>query len=188
MNTHAMFRHACPGRVGIPPFLACAVLVVACHHTRGHAPALALPKVAGLNRTRLALVRGMVADGTLPSALVAPLTALRRNADLALQLQGHGNNETGTGCPERGPWTVTAAPNLPPSGDRHDFSYISTYAWPCNATCPRSSGAHCDQWWRRPVFYCLPCRARPALLLLPPCVPHCLAHTSLHARVAADWC
>jgi hypothetical protein len=34
----------------------------------------------------------------------------------------------------------------------HDFSYISTYAWPCNASCPVHYGTHCNDWWRRPSW------------------------------------
>jgi hypothetical protein len=36
---------------------------------------------------------------------------------------------------------VTANPMTPPSGDKHDFSFVTTYAWPCNAMCPENLGA-----------------------------------------------
>lgn len=50
------------------------------------------------------------------------------------------------------PWSVTNKPTTPPSGDKHDFTYISTYAWPCNAECNQTAFgvAHCKDWWRRP--------------------------------------
>ena len=36
------------------------------------------------------------------------------------------------------------------SGDPHDFTYLSTYAWPCTAECNTSkfTAAHCEDWWR----------------------------------------
>lgn len=47
---------------------------------------------------------------------------------------------------------MTNTPMTPPSGDKHDFTYISTYAWPCNAECNTTAFTpdHCKDWRRRP--------------------------------------
>eukprot|EP00038_Savillea_parva_P009743 m.185575 g.185575 ORF g.185575 m.185575 type:complete len:519 (+) comp16481_c0_seq1:78-1634(+) len=105
-----------------------------------------LPNVVGYNATWMAHVRALSLAGTLPAYLQRPLVALKQAADGTLPFKGSDH------CPEAGPWTVTANPMTPPSGNKHDFSYVSTYAWPCNASCPQSFGAHCNQWWRRPSW------------------------------------
>lgn len=104
------------------------------------------PAVIGLNGTRLAQVQDMIASGTLPVRLQPALKSLTSEADNAMTLKGSSS------CPEDGPWTVTMNPMTPPSDDKHDFSYVSTYAWPCNAPCPQKFGAHCSDWWRRPSW------------------------------------
>jgi hypothetical protein len=102
------------------------------------------PLVLGYNRTHLAAIRRMIATETLPQRLAAPLAALQLSATNHLALLGSSagshlpsNGLTHAyGCPEHGPWSVTAKLVTPPSGDKKDFTYISTYAWPCNAECP----------------------------------------------------
>ena len=51
---------------------------------------------------------------------------------------------------EEGPWAVTDKQMLPPSGDRHDFFSTSSYAWPCNRTCPFTF-ADCSHWCMPPL-------------------------------------
>jgi hypothetical protein len=110
------------------------------------------PPVIGLNGTSLLAIRRLVASGSLPAPLQPALAALLRAAQVALQFKGHGNQGQHLGCPETGPWSVTAKQVTPPSGDKRDFTYISTYSWPCNTECNHSTwGAHrCQDWWRRP--------------------------------------
>jgi len=123
------------------------------------------PPVVGLNGTSLLAVRQLIAAGSLPAPLQPALAALLRAAQAALQLKGHAHASqhdllrgghplqggAPLGCPETGPWSVTAKKIVPPSGDKHDFTYLSTYSWPCNAECPASYGAHrCKDWWRQP--------------------------------------
>ena len=109
------------------------------------------PPVVGSNGTTLLAVRQLIASGSLPAPLQPALAGLLRAAQVALQFKGHGSQEQHLGCPETGPWSVTAKEVVPPSGDKHDFTYISTYSWPCNAGCPASYGAHrCQDWWRKP--------------------------------------
>ena len=112
-------------------------------------------RVLSSNHTWMAGVREKVRSGTLPARLQRPFAALVRSADSTLPLtlpQAAGQSAVPHGCPERGPWSVTKKSAVPPSGDRHDFAYISTYAWPCNAACPAAYRTHCDQWWRRPAW------------------------------------
>ena len=72
-----------------------------------------VPATVVLNGFRLALTRGLVRAGV--PALQAPLAELRRQADAALTA---------------GPWSVTDKPQLPPSGDKHDYLSQAPYWWP----------------------------------------------------------
>eukprot|EP01046_Picozoa_sp_COSAG06_P004141 COSAG06_NODE_169_length_21469_cov_23.096865_7_plen_512_part_00 len=110
------------------------------------------PAVLGLNATALVLVRQLISEGKLPPRLQPALSALRQSADSAMLLRGWQGwlNRSGHeyGCPETGPWSVTSKTIMPPSGDKHDFAYIDTYAWPCNARCNVTdfSPEHCKDW------------------------------------------
>jgi hypothetical protein len=113
-------------------------------------PQQAPPAVFGLNASHLLVVRALIAAGTVPERLKPALANLRRRADAALRFKGHGSGNFG--CPEDGPWSVVNKPMTPPSGDKHDFTYVSTYAWPCNALCNETTFTpeHCKDWWRPP--------------------------------------
>jgi hypothetical protein len=106
------------------------------------------PAVFGLNASHLLVMRALVAAGAVPERLKPALADLRHNADTALRFKGHGSGSIG--CPEDGPWSVVNKPMTPPSGDKHDFTYVSTYAWPCNALCNATTFGveHCKDWWR----------------------------------------
>jgi hypothetical protein len=110
------------------------------------------PDVYGLNATALVLVRTLIEKGTLPQRLQPALEQLVRSADSALLMRGHGKN--GYGCPEQGPWSVVNKQVVPPSGDKHDFTFLTTYGWPCNAECnlTQFTAEHCKDWWRRPSW------------------------------------
>ena len=110
-----------------------------------------LPAVVGLNGSALVRVRALAKAGTLPLAMQSAFAALRAKATAALAM--HGNGHSSTTCSERGPWSVTGkVDHVAASGDLHDFTYLSTYAWPCNAECNTSKFtlAHCKDWWRIP--------------------------------------
>ena len=110
------------------------------------------PEVYGLNATALVLMRTLIRQGTLPQRLQPALQQLRRSAESALLMRGHGKN--GYGCPEQGPWSVVNKKVVPPSGDKHDFTFLTTYGWPCNAECNLTwfTADHCKDWWRRPSW------------------------------------
>jgi hypothetical protein len=72
-----------------------------------------IPATVVLDGSRLALTRNLVRAG-VPS-LQAPLAELRSKADAALTA---------------GPWSVTDKPQLPPSGDKHDYLSQAPYWWP----------------------------------------------------------
>ncbi|WP_194910634.1 alginate lyase family protein [Catenulispora rubra] len=72
-----------------------------------------VPATVVLDGYRLALTRELVRVG-VPS-LQAPLADLRKQADAALTT---------------GPWSVTDKPQLPPSGDKHDYLSQAPYWWP----------------------------------------------------------
>lgn len=72
-----------------------------------------IPATVVLNGYRMALTRELVRAGV--PALQAPMTELRKQADAALTA---------------GPWSVTDKPQLPPSGDKHDYLSQAPYWWP----------------------------------------------------------
>ena len=128
---------------------------------------VAPPAVLGLNATALVLVRELIAQGRLPLKLQPALAALRQSADSAMLMRGWNGwlNRSGYeyGCPETGPWSVTSKSITPPSGDKRDFAFYTTYAWPCNVECNVTdfSPEHCKDWRRdRP-----PWTARGLILL-----------------------
>ena len=112
------------------------------------------PAVLGLNATALVLVRELIAQGRLPLKLQPALAALRQSADSAMLMRGWNGwlNRSGYeyGCPETGPWSVTSKSITPPSGDKRDFAFYTTYAWPCNVECNVTdfSPEHCKDWRR----------------------------------------
>ena len=118
----------------------------------------ARPVVSSFNASALAIIRQLVASNRLPHRLAPALAALRRAADTALGMEGRalqprgGVAPPGTsefGCPERGPWSVTAKAIAPPSGNLHDYTFLNTYSWPCNLECNVSifGAARCKDWW-----------------------------------------
>jgi hypothetical protein len=116
------------------------------------------PAVFGINASALVIIRQLVASGRLPQRLEPALAALRRTADVALQMEGRATRPGGgvappgtsvLGCPQRGPWSVTHKAVTPPSGDKHDFAFLNTYSWPCNEECNTTifGAARCEDWW-----------------------------------------
>lgn len=105
------------------------------------------PLLTGWNATSLFTVRALVANGSLPATLQPAMASLLHNADNLLHLPRGVHN-----CPDIGPWSVMDKPpgQVAPSGNRHDFFGLSTYAWPCTAQCP-STFHDCSSWWRRPA-------------------------------------
>jgi hypothetical protein len=74
---------------------------------------LTVPKTVVLDGARLAVTRLLVRAGE--PTLRNQLTVLRAQADAYLT---------------QGPWSVTDKPELPPSGDKHDYLSQAPYWWP----------------------------------------------------------
>ena len=79
----------------------------------GAAPAATPPRVFVLDAKALAANRARVAAGD--KDLAAAVEALRKQADKALKA---------------GPFSVMDKKDVPPSGDKHDYTSLAPYYWP----------------------------------------------------------
>ncbi|MCX5683716.1 MAG: alginate lyase family protein [Planctomycetota bacterium] len=92
---------------------ACVLLVATVAAKAGAAPAAAPPRVFVLDAQTLAANRARVAAG---DKLLAPAVEdLRKQADKALKA---------------GPFSVMDKKDVPPSGDKHDYTSLAPYFWP----------------------------------------------------------
>ena len=95
--------------------------------------------VHGLDGALFAQVRERIAQGTESSVQGMAKEALRLSAESKLLMAGgRCVNET-SGLAMTGPWSVAMNPDdgmVARSDDIQDYYSISSYYWPCDATCP----------------------------------------------------
>lgn len=84
-------------------------------------PPLAVPKTVMLDGPTVAHIRTQISTGHGTAAQKAAVTALVHTADTELTT---------------GPWSVMDKPQVPPSGDKHDYMSQAPYWWPSKPMTP----------------------------------------------------
>lgn len=119
MKKHRLLLAACAAVAGV--LVALGPQTISASAAPPRLPTLAVPKTVMLDGPTVARIRTRLSAGHGTAAEKAAVAALVRTAEAELTA---------------GPWSVLDKPQVPPSGDKHDYMSQAPYWWPSKPSTP----------------------------------------------------